>query len=590
MSRSPLHTLRARPWARNASLLAQAVHEHIVDDPVLLVLQGARRLPSPLAQRLGGVLAALPSTSIPRVIGLEMLGHRADAMAALTGAAGEARAAGVHRADAATGLGEPVMARDLLERIPAARRGAGWSAAAARVDAFEGRLTEAVAHAGAHRRNRRLAQRLRGELDAFAGFTPQLSRVPDYVPQPGRVVHVLTNSLPHTGSGYAQRSHSILLSLRDQGFDVSAITRPGYPVHIGVPWAAQDDDVDGIRYHRLLPARLAAGQAQRLQQHAELLLDHVLHQRPALLHTTTHFVNAVAVDAVARAVGIPWVYEVRGQLADTWAATHGEHASVSERYRLFVERERQAVADADAVVTLGEQMRESLAGPDVPAERIVLSPNAIGEAFEESPVAAAQARRDLGWTLDSDAVVVGTVSSLVDYEGLDTLLRAAALVRAELPQLRLHIAGDGVARPGLIALARELGLEDITSFPGRVSRDQARLHHAALDVFVVPRRDLPVTRTVTPMKSVEASASARPVIASDLPALAELVDPGITGLLAPAGDPGAWAAALLELAGDPERRARMGAAGRAWALATRTWRGNALRYRALYQSLGVSPR
>src|SRR5699024_10178632 len=60
--------------------------------------------------------------------------------------------------------------------------------------------------------------------------------------------------------------------------------------------------------------------------------------------------------------------------------------------------------------------------------------------------------------------------------------------------------------------------------------------HQALDIFVVPRVSTQVTRIVTPMKSVEASASGKPVIASDLPALAELVNHEKTGLLVPAED------------------------------------------------------
>ena len=186
----------------------------------------------------------------------------------------------------------------------------------------ESTAADVAALAARHPRNRHLARRMAGERDAFRGVAPTVPTEPGYRPVPGRVLHVLTNSLPHTGSGYAQRSHAILTSLRDEGFDVAAVTRPGYPVQIGVPWAAQRDVVDGIGYARLLPARLAQGQAARIQQHAELLAAHVRRHRPALLHTTTHFVNALAVEAVARAFGIPWVYEVRGQLADTWAAVY----------------------------------------------------------------------------------------------------------------------------------------------------------------------------------------------------------------------------------------------------------------------------
>ena len=106
---------------------------------------------------------------------------------------------------------------------------------------------------------------------------------------------------------------------------------------------------------------------------------------------------------------------------------------------------------------------------------------------------------------------------------------------------------------------------------------------------MVPRRDLPVTRAVTPMKTVEASASARPVVASDLPALAELVQDGVTGLLVPPGDDAALADTLSGLLADPGRRQRLGDAGRAWALRTRTWQHNAEAYTAVYAALGVEP-
>lgn len=593
-----------RPLLRSLALTAQTVREHAVDDPVLLALQVSRRLPRAVSDRAAGVLTRLGRAGVPKAVGHELRGERDAALAALGAAptgtvptggdaavpGGRSGASGrVHRADAALGLGRPDAAQALLEAVPEAGRGAAWTASAARLAAYRGDLDGAARLAARHPRNRHLARRLAGERDAFRGATPRLTPEAGYAPEPGRVLHVLTNSLPHTASGYAQRSHAILASLREEGFEVEAVTRPGYPVQIGVPWAAERDVVDGVGYARLLPARLAQGQAARLQQHAELLAEHVRRVRPALLHTTTHFTNAAAVGAVARAFGIPWVYEVRGQLADTWAAVRGPEALESERYRLFLEREAEAARAADGVVTLGAGMRERLVAAGVAASAVVLCPNAVGEAFVAEPAERDDARARLGWDVPADAFVVGTVSSLVDYEGLDTLLHAAARLAPRLPGLRVHIAGDGVALPGLKALAARLGIARICAFPGRVDRAEAPLHHAALDVFVVPRRDLPVTRAVTPMKTVEASATGRPVVASDLPALAELVEDGRTGLRVPPEDPEALAGALARLAADPAERARLGAAGREWALATRTWAGNARRYRELYARLGVVP-
>ncbi|MCK6094371.1 glycosyltransferase [Micrococcus sp. EYE_162] len=581
--------LRARrPLLRSLALTAQTVREHLADDPVLLALQISRRLPRAVTERAAAVLTRAPG-GVAAAVGHEMRGEREAGLASLERADDVSPAARVHRADAALGLGRPDLAAAHLDSVPVGLRAAAWTAAAARLAAHRGDLDEAARLAAVHPRNRHLARRMAGERDAFRGATPVLARERSYAPVPGRVLHVLTNSLPHTGSGYAQRSHSILRSLREEGFAVSAVTRPGYPVQVGVPWAAERDVVDGVAYHRLLPVRLAQGQADRFVQHAELLADHVRRERPALLHTTTHFANAAAVGAVADAFGIPWVYEVRGQLADTWAAARGPEARESERYRRFVEREAEAAARADGVVTLGEGMRERLVAGGVAGSDVVLCPNAVGEAFLAEPPDAAAARAELGWDDWAGAFVVGTVSSIVDYEGLDTLLRAAALLAPRRPDLRVLIAGDGVALPGLKSLAAELGIGPLCRFPGRVPRAAARLHHAAIDAFVVPRRDLPVTRSVTPMKTVEASATARPVIASDLPALRELVEDGHTGLLFPAGDDAALADALDLLGEDPALRARLGAEGRAWALETRTWAGNARRYRELYAGLGVHP-
>lgn len=574
------------PWRANLGVLAQTVVEHAVDDPVLLALQGSRRLPDRLSAPATRALAALGPVAggVPAAVGLHMAGDARAAHDRLATASGPRSAPA--RADVLVHLAAFEDAAAVLEAVPPARRGAAWHAAAARLAHHTGDLDGAVRHARVHRRNRALAARMAGEREALTGDWPTLPRASGYLPRPGRVLHVLTNSLPHTPSGYAQRSHAILRAQADAGLHVSAVTRPGYPVQVGVPWARAVDVVDGIAYRRLAPSRLAQGQAARVRQHAELLLELVSAERPALLHTTTHYVNAMAVRAVAEACGIPWVYEVRGRLADTWASTRGPAAAGSARHAAFTAREAEAARAADAVVTLGEGMRDALVAEGVDRQRIVLAPNAVDARFETEPPSRADARARL--RLDPDAQYVGTVSSIVDYEGLDLLVRAVARLAPEHPRLRLRIAGDGVALPGLRVLAERLGIAGICDFPGRVAREDALWHHAALDVFCVPRRDLAVTRTVTPMKSVEASAVGRPVVASDLPALAELVEDGVTGRLFRAEDRDALVEVLAELLARPAEAARLGRAGRDWALATRTWTGNAARYRDLYSSLGVT--
>jgi glycosyltransferase involved in cell wall biosynthesis len=117
-----------------------------------------------------------------------------------------------------------------------------------------------------------------------------------------------------------------------------------------------------------------------------------------------------------------------------------------------------------------------------------------------------------------------------------------------------------------------------------VPRDLTPLYHQALDVFVVPRKDLEVTRAVTPLKPVEALASARPVVGSDLPALREIVEDGGNGLLARAEDPDGLAQLVAALLVDVSLRADLGGAGREGVLQTRTWKSNARLYSDAYRN------
>ena len=89
------------------------------------------------------------------------------------------------------------------------------------------------------------------------------------------------------------------------------------------------------------------------------------------------------------------------------------------------------------------------------------------------------------------------------------------------------------------------------------------------------------------MKSGEPRSPARG--AADLPALAELVQDGVTGRLVAPDDVEALAGALAELIDDPALRTRWGQAGRQWALSTRTWSRNAATYTRLYADLGIDP-
>ncbi len=485
-------------------------------------------------------------------------------------------------ADLALVAHEPELAKVFAERMDDA---IGTEQTLAKLDFYNGNTTQAISRLDpGNSRLARLRERYLAEQEVFGDWVPVVPTVDAYEPRAQTVLHLLTNSLPYTTTGYTQRSHSLLKAQAAAGWHVHAATRLGYPESLGILPHHSKQTLEHVTYHRLRSDGPIPNIRDRLQEETEKLLKLVLDLRPTALHTTTHFVNGLVARAVAEAVGIPWVYEVRGQLSDTWASKRGPEATESERYRHFNAREAEVMAAADLVLTLGHAMRNKIVAAGVDPARVLLSPNAVGTAYLETPKPSRAAKTALH--LDPDKFYIGTVSSLVAYEGLDDLISAYAELRRERDDVELMIVGDGIAMPSLRLHAAELGLDPEEIFTGRVPAHQAPLRHQALDVFVVPRKDFAVTRSVTPLKPVEAMASCRPVVASDLPALREMVSEGVTGSLVPPGNPSALAAAIDRLLEDGEARSRMGFAGRSMVLRSRTWERNARMCIEKYMELG----
>lgn len=579
---------------RNSRLLMGSATQHLIDDPALFALQVSRRLPLSVRTRAGHVLDALAS----RARGGTPLAALGAFMAGETGRASQLLS---EESQSRSRLhGEVAVLLDQVELVadgaPAATRArAAWSLGdiSGAVQILESAGQGESAHA------RRLRSEARMLTDGFQLTVPAAPglRADLRDGEPLRVLHLITNSLPHTQSGYSLRTHKILTRLRDHGIESVALTRTGYPVMIGKPWCGDEDEVDGIRYLRTLPDVLGDTPESRLQQEVERALQIVRDVQPHVLHATTDYRNALVARAVSAATGIPWILEVRGLMEQTWIASHRSDetrlaAENSEKVRLIRAREGELARSASAVVTLSETMAGQLVERGVERDRITLVPNGVDEALFTGHVSVTEARRQVGLHLPTGAFAIGAVSALVDYEGFDVLLRAAAKVigdsnlAAELREnLHVVLVGDGVAAPSLAELASELGIEDRVHLPGRVPPAEARRWVEVLDVVTVPRLDRSVSRTVTPQKPVEALALSRPIVISDLPALRETVtgrDGVLNAVLSLAGSVDDLAVQIARIAQDSDRRARLGAEGLLVAR-ERTWPMMMRRYDRTYR-------
>lgn len=399
------------------------------------------------------------------------------------------------------------------------------------------------------------------------------------------VLHVLVNSTPHTSSGYTVRTRAILTGQKAQGLKVAGVTRLSYPMTIGQLRFNDVDVVDGIPYFRLIAGTQPASHIERLNLHAAELSKLVARLRPRVLHATTNYANAIVAQSVARAYGIPWVYEMRGQLEKSWVARHPAHqqdeAASSESFRLMLDKETQLAQDADAVVVLSNVQKIDLIERGVNAAKIHVIANAFEPVGDVEFQAPDQARAELSLP---QAFTIGTVTSIVDYEGLDTLVKAIKILRDRGYDVHGVIVGDGVSRPGLASLTKSLGLSDVIAMPGRVTREESHVWYQALDLFAIPRKKTLVCETITPIKPIEAMSNGTPVVASDLPPLRELVVDSGAGIAFEPENEFAMADAIEKFMTD--NSAYDAAAKAAVANAKdHTWKRNMERYKKLYDRL-----
>ena len=243
---------------------------------------------------------------------------------------------------------------------------------------------------------------------------------------------------------------------------------------------------------------------------------------------------------------------------------HGRfHPDLPSRRRAAFNR--LALRRGDAVVAVGESVKAALvANEGLPADRIGVIYNGIDLApYATEPDAAAAEHRAAvraEFGVPADAFLAVQVARLDPIKDHATAVRAVAAANRGRggPPVRLLVVGEGPERAGVERAVADAGAAGFVTLAG-LRRDVPRLLAAA---------DAGLLTSVSegiPLTVIEAMAAGRPVVATDVGGLREVLGgagEGPAGRLAPAGDAAAVGAALRELAGDPALAAGLGAAGR----------------------------
>jgi phosphatidylinositol alpha-1,6-mannosyltransferase len=162
-----------------------------------------------------------------------------------------------------------------------------------------------------------------------------------------------------------------------------------------------------------------------------------------------------------------------------------------------------------------------------------------------------------------DAPVILTVARLVPHKGQDMGIRAVAALRRDFPELRYVIVGEGVDEPRLRALAKDLGVLDRIGFVGPMRDDELPEAYATATIYLgASRMDNQINVEGFGISFLEAAASGIPSVGGDSGGVRSAVRDGETGIVVSSTDSDGITDALRSLLLNPDRRKKMGLAGR----------------------------
>jgi glycosyltransferase involved in cell wall biosynthesis len=266
--------------------------------------------------------------------------------------------------------------------------------------------------------------------------------------------------------------------------------------------------------------------------------------RPDVVHTNTAIV--VSSGIAARLENVPHMWHVRESFVEfgwLWAI-----------YQWFM------WLFASRVICVSEAVRQQFVSFIRHRKTLVIHngvPSSEFCAVSEDRVRKFRRRYGL-----ENFLLVGVVGRLkMVRKGQDTFLKAAALLRADYPDVRFvligsHFPGNENHTAALLRLGKTLGIEDKVVYTGDVP--DIRAAYAALDISVLPSQQPEPFGGVV----IESMASGKPVIGTNIGGTVEQIEDEKTGLLIPPGDPEALSTALRRLLDDPSLRARFGEAGK----------------------------
>ncbi len=328
------------------------------------------------------------------------------------------------------------------------------------------------------------------------------------------------------------------------------------------PKEAMGREIEGIgieltalnrfRYHRILPGIFVDLSRLMKKKHIHIVRTHRYH---------------------------PNVY---GRVAAFLAGVPVIVASVHDNYRMDKRPKRRIVNHilskiTDKIVAVSESIKKDIVRYDkIDPSKILVIPNGVDTERFNPEGNFANIKEE--FLIKDNDIVIGFVGRIVPAKGLEYLIDTLSYLKEEFKNLKLLIIGEGSLVDGLKEKSKENNVNDSVIFTGR-RRDIPDIL-SCIDIFVMPS-----IAEGLPNALLEAMAMGKPIVATEVGGIPEVIKNGSNGQLVPPRDPGALAMAIKEFIGNGQLATKMGQAARNLVLDNYSIGKTAQKWQSLYLSI-----
>ena len=400
-----------------------------------------------------------------------------------------------------------------------------------------------------------------------------------------KVLHVLYQSLPQV-SGSSIRSRDIMLSQKEVGIEVLAITAP-FQNSISKKGLDIIDDITYIRTSRNTKnsiTDLRKGVLQRIYRvfsiliFSQKLFSTIKKEKPDVLHAHAMFFCAIPSLVMGKIFNVPVVYEFRSLWM--YQKTNSRNKGfINKKIEIFlIHLEIFCLKKAAHAVILNENLKEFIfSKTNKPFKNTIIN-NAVNTSLIRVLKASITpiSRKDF---------VFGYVGTITEYEGLEFLIQTFQELYDDGFKHKLIIYGKGVNKQSVQDQINARSDINTISYKGAIAPSEVYKAFSEIDVIINPRLNTPKTNSVTPLKPLEAMAYEKLFIGSDVRGIKEIVPQG-TGFLFSSENKNDLKKVVKKVASlSPQDRNRHKKEALAFVVSHKSWLQNAAKYKVIYTTL-----